>query len=130
MHLVHGTLYMWEKVSFIKMNFSLITRLYKAYKLFPWLVVSWVRTANLFITQLPVDAVDIFNIDWNVSDENLSQAWQQLGTLIGKLMMAQYKSSYWYYTIHHYDIDIVVSITTQIGGSKGEPRRPWVPPWS
>ncbi|XP_045123479.1 ankyrin repeat and SOCS box protein 14-like isoform X2 [Portunus trituberculatus] len=56
--------------------------LYKAYKTFPWLVVSWIRTTNLFIPQLSIGTIEIFNTDWNVSDENLTQAWQKLETLI------------------------------------------------
>ncbi|KAG0721871.1 hypothetical protein GWK47_006201 [Chionoecetes opilio] len=57
-------------------------RVYRAHKLFPWLVVSWVGTANLFTAQLPPDTTDIFNIDWNVPDENIAQAWQDLETVI------------------------------------------------
>lgn len=106
---LHVILYLGN-VSCIKINFSLITRFYRAYKLFPWLVVSWIRTANLFITQLPVDTIDIFNTDWNVSDENLSQAWQQLGAFIGKLIMVQCKLSY-YHTMHQHDM--VISISNQ-----------------
>ncbi|XP_063869199.1 ankyrin repeat and SOCS box protein 14-like isoform X1 [Scylla paramamosain] len=56
--------------------------LYKAYKMFPWLVVSWIRTANLFIPQLSIGTIETFNTDWNVSDENLTQAWQELETLV------------------------------------------------
>lgn len=54
--------------------------------MFPWLVVSWIRTVNLFIPQLSVGSVEIFNTDWNVSDENLTQAWQELETLVGKCL--------------------------------------------
>lgn len=55
---------------------------FRAYKRFPWLLVSWLRTANLFVAQLPIDASDILSTSWKVTDEKLTEAWQEVGTLI------------------------------------------------
>lgn len=62
------------------------TRCFRAYKRFPWLLVSWLRTANLFVAQLPIDAGDILSTSWKVTDEKLTEAWQEVGTLICKFV--------------------------------------------
>ncbi|XP_069989939.1 ankyrin repeat and SOCS box protein 3-like isoform X2 [Penaeus vannamei] len=56
---------------------------YSIYPLFPWRVISWLHTVNLFLPQLSLDTDMLFDQHRMVDDENLSNAWKNFRKTIG-----------------------------------------------
>ncbi|XP_042877705.1 uncharacterized protein LOC122256819 [Penaeus japonicus] len=55
---------------------------YTIYPLFPWRVISWLHTVNLFLPQLSLDTDMLFDQHRMVDDENLSNAWKNFSRII------------------------------------------------
>ncbi|XP_047489887.1 ankyrin-3-like isoform X2 [Penaeus chinensis] len=56
---------------------------YTIYPLFPWRVISWLHTVNLFLPQFSLDTDMLFDQHRMVDDENLSNAWKNFSRTIG-----------------------------------------------
>ncbi|XP_063613458.1 ankyrin-3-like isoform X2 [Penaeus indicus] len=56
---------------------------YNIYPLFPWRVISWLHTVNLFLPQFSLDTDMLFDQHRMVDDENLSNAWKNFSRTIG-----------------------------------------------
>ncbi|XP_071519663.1 uncharacterized protein [Panulirus ornatus] len=56
---------------------------YTLYTMFPWRVISWLHTLNLFVPQLPLDTRLLYDQGRMVEDENLTIAWNNVDAVIG-----------------------------------------------
>ncbi|XP_045596674.2 ankyrin repeat and SOCS box protein 14 [Procambarus clarkii] len=55
---------------------------YKVYSMFPWRVISWLHTLNLFVPQLVLDTSLLFDQGRMVDDESITKAWDNLDNTI------------------------------------------------
>ncbi|XP_037791230.1 ankyrin repeat and SOCS box protein 3-like [Penaeus monodon] len=81
---------------------------YTIYPLFPWRVISWLHTVNLFLPQFSLDTDMLFDQHRMVDDENLSNAWKNFSKTIGSPKSLQQLC--------------VLAVREAVGTAKGWPR--------
>ncbi|KAK8741406.1 hypothetical protein OTU49_002204, partial [Cherax quadricarinatus] len=59
-----------------------VSGFYTVYSMFPWRVITWLHTLNLFIPQLALDTRLLYDQGRMVDDENLNKAWNNLDNII------------------------------------------------